>query len=33
MDIRLLKQFVVVYEEQNISRAAELSFVSQPAQG
>ena len=31
MDIRLLKQFVTVYEEQSISRAAERSFVSQPA--
>ena len=31
MDIRLLKQFVAVYEERNISRAAERSFVSQPA--
>ncbi len=31
MDIRLLKQFVAVYEEQNISRAAERCFVSQPA--
>ena len=31
MDIRLLKQFVAVYDEQNISRAAERSFVSQPA--
>lgn len=31
MDVRLLKQFAAVYEEQNISRAAELSFVSQPA--
>ncbi|MGY0218561.1 LysR family transcriptional regulator [Endozoicomonadaceae bacterium StTr2] len=31
MDIRLLKQFVAVYEEQNISRAAERCCVSQPA--
>ena len=31
MDIRLLKQFVAVYEEQSISRAAARSFVSQPA--
>ncbi len=31
MDIRLLKQFVAVYEEQSISRAAERNFVSQPA--
>lgn len=31
MDIRLLKQFTAVYEEQSISRAAERSFVSQPA--
>ncbi|MGI9279231.1 MAG: LysR family transcriptional regulator [Endozoicomonas sp.] len=31
MDIRLLKQFVAVYEEQSISRAAQRSFVSQSA--
>ncbi|AMO55380.1 LysR family transcriptional regulator [Endozoicomonas montiporae] len=31
MDIRLLRQFSTVYEEQSISRAAERSFVSQPA--
>ncbi len=31
MDIRLLKQFVAIYEERNISRAAARNYVSQPA--
>ncbi|WP_263322269.1 LysR family transcriptional regulator [Endozoicomonas sp. Mp262] len=31
MDIRLLKQFVAVYEERSISGAAVRSFISQPA--
>ncbi|MCL3780915.1 LysR family transcriptional regulator [Prolixibacteraceae bacterium JC049] len=30
MDARLLRFFVAVYEEQNLSRAAEKCFVSQP---
>lgn len=30
MDVRLLRFFVAVYEEQNLSRAAEKCFVSQP---
>ncbi len=30
MDARLLRIFVAVYEEQNLSRAAEKCFVSQP---
>jgi DNA-binding transcriptional LysR family regulator len=30
MDERLLRFFVAVYEEQNLSRAAEKCFVSQP---
>ncbi|MFA8450265.1 MAG: LysR family transcriptional regulator [Bacteroidales bacterium] len=30
MDIRLLKFFVAVYEQKNLSRAAEQCFVSQP---
>ncbi|WP_095210235.1 LysR family transcriptional regulator [Endozoicomonas ascidiicola] len=31
MDVRLLKQFVAIYEEQSISKAAARTFVSQPA--
>ena len=31
MDLRLLKYFVAVYEEKNITRAAERCYVSQPS--
>lgn len=31
MDLRLLKSFFAVYEEKNITLAAERCFVSQPS--
>ena len=30
MDIRLLKFFIAVYEQKNLTRAAQQCFVSQP---